>query len=714
MTKKLSALALSLLLIATSWLVHIPVAQAFENLAIPAFRLQETTPVAPGTTYKQYQWSYEQGNTKINLLEIDLSNPYLTIDVIAGKGKVAERLNVSAMAREQGAVAAINGDFFNMRGEGAPFGPMVRSGELLSSPINHSGLYALGLSKDGRAYIDLFHFEGLVVAPDGTSFELTGLNKASFLMNPDNRNGHVDRLHLYDHNWGSLTRGQGSGIDLADTVELLIDNNLVLAVSAGAPFEFAPPLGQKILRGHGLAAQYLLNHFQVGSPISIDYKMIPDQEWQMVIGGHSLLVQAGKAVPYARELSTLDGLRARSALGISQDGQTLFVVAVEGRTEQSLGLRLGDLSRFFEHIGAWTALNLDGGGSTTMVTRQLGDWQATRLFAPEQAQERLVPNALALFVNAPQGELKGLFIQGPDLLLPGETVAYTLKAYDSYYNPVDGKTLSVQWALSDQLGELDQNKFTAQQAGVANIQVLEQSNSITATFPVIILSQQDLLEIAIKTTVEAFELGKAVPLTVQLTTKAGRTRSVEASQLQWQFENARGDLSPQGMLRIDHIDGPEALLRASYGNVSAELPIGLLMKKEPEEQYLATATVTGNIVNVRQGPGTDYDVIASIAKGTNLPLLDLKPGWAEVLINDSRSGWISREWSEQFLSTGVITGNIVNLRSGPGRDFEILTTLKKEEKVFLLKESDNWYRVITGEGNKGWMSADYVEKNILP
>ena len=72
--------------------------------------------------------------------------------------------------------------------------------------------------------------------------------------------------------------------------------------------------------------------------------MTPDKDWQMVIGGHALLVDNGQTVPYTKDLASLGGVRARTAVGISADGSKVYIAAVEGRTYESAGLSLDNLA----------------------------------------------------------------------------------------------------------------------------------------------------------------------------------------------------------------------------------------------------------------------------------------------------------------------------------------------------------------------------------
>jgi exopolysaccharide biosynthesis protein len=57
----------------------------------------------------------------------------------------------------------------------------------------------------------------------------------------------------------------------------------------------------------------------------------------------------------------------RTAVGFSRDSTTLLLVVVDGRSSASVGMTLGELADLMRRLGAWQALNFDGGGSTTMV-----------------------------------------------------------------------------------------------------------------------------------------------------------------------------------------------------------------------------------------------------------------------------------------------------------------------------------------------------------
>ena len=71
-------------------------------------------PIAPGVVHESHYWNTNYGPIRFEVLECDLTNPNLDLRLVAGQGEYTERATVPAMAQNTGAVAMINGDFFNM------------------------------------------------------------------------------------------------------------------------------------------------------------------------------------------------------------------------------------------------------------------------------------------------------------------------------------------------------------------------------------------------------------------------------------------------------------------------------------------------------------------------------------------------------------------------------------------------------------------------
>jgi len=83
------------------------------------------------------------------------------------------------------------------------------------------------------------------------------------------------------------------------------------------------------------------------------------------VGGSGVVLREGMNVADAKNTAR----HPRTAVGISADQHTLLLVTVDGRQDSSRGVTLVELSDLMLKLGAQQALNLDGGGSSTLVVK---------------------------------------------------------------------------------------------------------------------------------------------------------------------------------------------------------------------------------------------------------------------------------------------------------------------------------------------------------
>jgi|GEM_PF-1205751 len=402
-------------------------------------------PIAPGVVRYKYQVKRSKGNAEANVIKVDLNNPNAKINTVAGGGTYTNKATVSQMANRTNAVALVNGDFFTMQLEGAPQGPSVINGETKSSPAVLNDIWSFGIDSNDKAFIELTKFVGSVTASNGRSYPIDGLNKTKYWYQPSMEYSHQNKIQLYDSFWTAKTRGDKNGGEV-----LLNENNVVEQISYNKGLDMSIPNGKKILQFSGSAIKFIQDNVKVGDKLGIKYNIEPNRNWKMMIGGHAVLVDNGAVKPYTRDIKFIDGVRARTAVGISQDGKTVYVVTAEGRTKRSSGLTIAELAKFMQEIGVYKAMNLDGGGSTAMAVRNLGDLNRTRATNPERnGAERRVVNGLGVYNTSKNTGLivDGKFESDVDTIV-GEQVNLKLKsAWDEFLNPIDIKTRT--YTISD-------------------------------------------------------------------------------------------------------------------------------------------------------------------------------------------------------------------------------------------------------------------------
>ena len=117
----------------------------------------------------------------------------------------------------------------------------------------------------------------------------------------------------------------------------------------------------------------------------------------LLIGGWPRILENGRDV--SGDAPSVEGTisrnaemrHPRTAVGFSRDSSTLYLVTVDGRSENSGGMTLSELATLLRKLGAWHAMNFDGGGSTTMVVEGV-----VRNKPSDTTGEREVGNVLAV------------------------------------------------------------------------------------------------------------------------------------------------------------------------------------------------------------------------------------------------------------------------------------------------------------------------------
>ena len=150
-------------------------------------------------------------------------------------------------------------------------------------------------------------------------------------------------LAINGDNYGSRERGYvlRNGVRYRDTPA---EDQEDLVIYADGSFE--------IIRESGITAQELLDNGAV----------------QVFSFGPGLVEDGSVAVDASDEVDCAKASNPRTAIGILGENHYVFAVS-DGRTDESEGLSLYELAEFLQRLGVQTAYNLDGGGSSTMVSR---------------------------------------------------------------------------------------------------------------------------------------------------------------------------------------------------------------------------------------------------------------------------------------------------------------------------------------------------------
>ncbi|WP_051330807.1 phosphodiester glycosidase family protein [Aneurinibacillus terranovensis] len=450
------------------------------------------TPIGEGTTLSQYNLVIGGKNSRVFVTQVDLNNKYVQIGPVYGtNGKLTDKQTVKGMADERGAIAAVNADFFRMDRRGAPFGIVLDQGKLVSSMGKINSWYSFGVLSDQTAIIAHMGFAGMLQTPDGATAVIQGLNKEEY--NPTNDKSHLGKINMYTSDFGTTSLGAIKGYE--DAVEMLVVGDTVTDIRTGQP-GYTIPVGGYVLWGDGAGKQFLLDHLKVGDSVTTSVQTtvdssLGDRQLVSAVGGNLRLVQDGQALTNIPSES-ISGDLPRTAVGVSQDGKTVYIVAVEGPT-RSRGVTLDELAQVMQQLGAYNASNFDGGGSTTMVARYPGDKETTLLNTPElNAPMRKVPTGLAVFNTAPPGDFANFLVTTKLEDTVGKPLAINVKAYDTHYLPYDLNAADISWSTDSPAdGSFTNNVFTPTRSG--QIQIHGEYKGIKKDFTVAVGGVKDLI-----------------------------------------------------------------------------------------------------------------------------------------------------------------------------------------------------------------------------
>ncbi|WP_261303467.1 stalk domain-containing protein [Paenibacillus andongensis] len=554
------------------------------NAAGPTLTLSSQETITSGAIMKNYIWTTTRSNKDVsvnaNVVEVDLTNPNVKIDAMAGtKNQFTKNQSVLGMVKDTGAVAGVNGDFFNTQAEGVPEGAQITNGQVMATPAKISGLYSFAITKSNQPIIDIFDFQGKVTAKDGTSFDLGGVNKTYYW--DDNDVAMIaDGLFLYTNAW-ALTQRAVDGTHVP--TEALIQNDVVKEIAVDTNIKMVAPADGYILRGSGLAREFIVNHLKVGDKITTKYDMVPHDasktyDWKnfkMLIGGSTLLVDEAKPSYFTRNIGDFSGYspRSRTAIGYSKDMKTAYIITSD-RSAGSAGMTLPELQQFMISAGVWRGMVLDGGGSTQMVSRPLGDFDPKLVNKTENGNQRSVVNGVGVYSTAPKGELKGLILKGQNILFMNESSTYQFKAYDDYYNPISVDGIVPQWSSSTTNGAFKDNVFTPTLPG--KTQIIAKSGKGSASMDVEVVGRDQITSMKFNSGSFSVTEGGDFKLPISVTTRSGATRELPAASATWELSGVKGTLK-DGILHVDSASGSQAAqVIARYDGYSTmvTLPVG--------------------------------------------------------------------------------------------------------------------------------------------
>ncbi|KKI93305.1 hypothetical protein WQ54_05075 [Bacillus sp. SA1-12] len=526
-----------------------------------------TEQIGAGVEFSTFERFDARGWINGEMLKVDLSNPSVSADLLH-PGVVSKAEGISKSANRKGAIAGVNGDFFDINNTNAPLGAEIESGKLVKG-AQPGREQAAGITAEGIGQLAAILLEGSVTFHN-RNHSLSSLNQSTIPANG---------IGVYTSLWGAASRSgvaNGSGT----VQEVKVENGKVVEMGSSIS-NHAISENAFILIGREAGAT-ILQQLKVGDEVTIKYspKVQNGQPFQFAIGGNPVLVKEGKVQPVDDSVTA-----PRTAVGFSADGKEMYLVVVDGRQASSRGMTLFEMGELMKEFGSFHSLNLDGGGSSTMVARAAGGNQANIKNNPSDGTERAVPNGIGIFTEKGNGILSGFNVttqsklEHSDRVFPGLTRNYTAAGYDNAYDHVQVGDIS--WGtLPGDVGRFEKDGvFRAEKPGTAKIEGQVENKKGTAPITVLAGLEQ------IKPNVP--KLGLAAGATdifhVNGYDKNGYTAPIEPQDVSLDFDSSVIDVqkNADGTFTVmAKTDEGSTLITVTVNDKKAYLPVTVGLKTE--------------------------------------------------------------------------------------------------------------------------------------
>ncbi len=387
------------------------------------------TEVAPGVGYGDYEMLTADGALSVHVLAIDLGEPTIRVGAMLAQDRlVSQGEPTSSMAKRSGAVAGINGDYFDINQTNQPLNILIQNGRLERMPMHR---WAIALDQNKAA-----HFAEFSIAATAQ------IGTATVPLRTINDWPPGGRVVLITPDFGPIRT-----VPNVTELQLEIANGTppfaTYRVTGIADNTSMQPAGYYLAIGQIAYGTFPLPN--AGDAIAIASDAQPALiDLQTAIGGGPLLVKNGRWYTDPDGPSTGEFATHMPASGAATTGDgRLLLFEIDGRQPAlSIGVLQPQLAALMIAFGATTGMQFDGGGSSTIVARMPGDANATVQNSPSDGVERHVADGLFIYSDAPPG-IPARIVSWPRSVraFPGAHVAMRFATIDSGDHPAaDGRS----------------------------------------------------------------------------------------------------------------------------------------------------------------------------------------------------------------------------------------------------------------------------------
>lgn len=608
---------------------------------------------------------------QINVLEISLDNPTIVLEAEKGKDRLFEGEKVASIAKRENkdgniVIGAVNADFWGQNY--ITIGFLVDDNTIYKNPYANRSCFFI--DDKGTPHIGYLSLSLEISSPDQTATinqinpsDLTDCPAALFTSRAyDNTPKDFQRFEVVlkqiSERFIPNEKCELKVVEVKDNSSgntQIKEGYFVLSIAPDKSEEF-----KSIVKNEQLILFAKTPEFS--SPIVL------------AVGGCPRLLEDGKVnIPFDKEeigKNFATDLHPRTAIGFNLETKKLWLFTVDGRQPSlSIGMNLTEVALYLQKLGATEAMNLDGGGSSTMWAR------GNIVNSPSDATgPRTVTNALLLIYKGSVGELSSIDFEPKNISVQkGSKIETVLFGFDENYNPANIPDGSYKWLESPLIkAEIHNNTIIAKDISDGTVFLKPINEKIRGCFSHINIREAQKISAGVERII--LESGGNEKTPIQLIDENGIelfysndavSITKSSDNFDYSFEN--------GILQTTGVKKGKGALQIKSGKASLNLPIytDMLTKTiiedfEPNEIETAKFTISGNYydkdktkitaekTNVKSGSGAirlDYDMTKGGTTAIYIAInaaIETQPTKVTLWVyGDAGKGWLRSEITDK-------------------------------------------------------------------
>lgn len=513
--------------------------------------------------------------------------------IIAGGDKLYGSLTkteVSAdklLSRGEDIIGGVNADYFSLQ-TGVPMSNLIIDGEVISK--DGTATYGFGFDENGKPFVGECYISAVLTRGDGRTMNIECINKyrqpyAMYLLNSD---------------FSSETHGTTLGLDIiiqADTDRLKIGETVKGTVTYAQCFNGSVkiPEGSLLLTLDVNAPMFNdIADIAIGENVEISVSAPNDKRWETAsIGMGSTgeyILSGGIVTP-----NLPSGAHPRTAIGIKENGDVVLYTIDGRQTDYSYGVKLSTLAERMKELGCTEAINLDGGGSTSIVARLPGDEGISLMNKPSDKNARKVATNIFLRNNLQKTGVAGQVFISParvPYIMKGATQKFTASVSDTGYhsiNPNGNVIFGIEGGKNSTIS--NDGLFTALDSGT--VTVTASFGDVTGSREVVCVETPAGITVKNQSNgeeISSLKISRNEKIDLTAIPILGYMDVISADNcFTWNCDEKIGTIDQNGVFTASNSIGASGLITVSAGNCVKEIMTYVLSDGSENEELLYSA-----------------------------------------------------------------------------------------------------------------------------